>query len=84
MISKATPITISIPPIWPKLWRRLEDFLRDQTGLGGFIDFVAGTGERVDDLTTFEQRRIYHYFEVSGNRVRMTIEPENLRVVSRA
>lgn len=74
---------VSLPPIWPKLWRRLEEFLRSRTGLDGFLTFIRNTGERADDLTTFEQHSLDNFFEVSGNTVRMIIDPRNLRVVSR-
>jgi hypothetical protein len=71
-----------IPPIWPKLWRRLEEFLRNHQGLNGLLDFIRNTGERADDLTTFEQSSLDNFVQVSGNTVRMTIDPKNLRVVS--
>lgn len=74
---------LTIPPVWPKLWRRLEEFLRTPRSLAGFKAFLRNTRERADDLTTFEQRSIDHFFEVTGNQVRMNIAPENLRVVSR-
>ena len=52
----------SIPPIWPKLWRRLEEFLRSRTGLAGFLIFIRNTGERADDLTNFEQHSLDNFF----------------------
>lgn len=71
-----------ISPIWPKLWRRLEEFLRNNQGLAGFLEFIHDSGERADDLTTFEQSSLDNFMEVNGNTVRMTIDPHNLRVVS--
>ena len=71
-----------ISPIWPKLWRRLEEFLRNNQGLDGFLDFIHDSGERADDLTTFEQSSLDDFMEVEGNTVRMTVDPRNMRVVS--
>jgi hypothetical protein len=50
--------------------------------LGGFLDFVRATGERADDLTTFEQSSLDNFMEVIGDKVRMTVDPRLLRVVS--
>jgi endonuclease YncB( thermonuclease family) len=71
-----------IPPIWPKLWRRLDEFLKDNEGLDGFLEFIRAKGERADDLTTFEQRSLDNFMVVNGNNIRMNIDPRNLRVVS--
>ena len=71
-----------IPPIWPKLWRRLEEFLRNHQGLDGFLDFIRATGERADNLITFEQSSLDNFMHVDGDRVRMTIDPRDLRVQS--
>jgi endonuclease YncB( thermonuclease family) len=72
----------TIAPIWPKLWRRLEEFLRNHEGLDGFLDFIRATGERADNLTTFEQSSLDNFMEVIGDTVRMTLDPRLLRVVS--
>lgn len=81
--------TATIAPIWPKLWRRLEEYYRrrDASGntprnLNGFLAFLRRSGERADDLTTFEQKSIDHFFAVSGNKVKMLVPPESIRVVS--
>ena len=71
-----------IPPIWPKLWRRLEEFLRNHTGLIGFLEFIRATGERADNLNTFEQSSLDNFMQVTGDTVRMTVDPRDLRVVS--
>jgi hypothetical protein len=71
-----------IAPVWPKLWRRLEEFLRNHQGLNGFLDFIRDSGERADDLTTFEQSSLDNFMNVNGNTVRMTVDPRDLRVVS--
>ena len=71
-----------ISPIWPKLWRRLEEWLRNNEGLGGFLDFIHDSGERADNLITFEQHSLDDFIEVVGNTVRMKVDPRNIRVVS--
>jgi hypothetical protein len=72
----------TIAPIWPKLWRRLEEYLRTPRNLSGFLQFLRESGERADNLTTFEQQSIDHFFDVNGNTVKMTVPPESIRVVS--
>jgi endonuclease YncB( thermonuclease family) len=74
----------TIPPIWPKLWRRLEEFLRSQTSLAGFIGFLEERDERVDILSVMDERGLQDLVEVQGDTVRMIEPPENLRVVAEA
>lgn len=74
---------LSIPPIWPKLWRRLETHLRKNTSLQGFLDFLAKENERVDILPIFEERGLQDIVTVVGNKVRLTVSPENIRVVGK-
>ena len=79
----------TIPPVWPKLWRRLEEYFRrrDANGqfpadISNFLAFLRRSGERADELPTFEQKSIEHFFDVVGDTVSMRTDPENLRVVS--
>jgi endonuclease YncB( thermonuclease family) len=74
----------SIPPIWPKLWRRLETHFRNNTSLKGFIDFLTKENERVDILPIMEERGLQDIVKVTGNKVRLTVLPENVRVVANA
>jgi endonuclease YncB( thermonuclease family) len=74
----------TIPPIWPKLWRRLDEFLRNNNSLTGFIAFLAKSNERIDILSIMEERGLQDLVEVQGNRVRLLEPPENLRVVAKA
>jgi hypothetical protein len=74
----------TISPIWPKLWRRLEEFLRNSNSLAGFLDFLEQKNERLDILPLMEERGLQDAVEVQGNKVKMTEPPENLRVVGRA
>jgi hypothetical protein len=73
----------AIHPIWPKLWRRLDEFLRNADSLDGFIDFLEQRNERIDILSIMEERGLQDVVKVQGNRVWMTEPPENLRVVGR-
>lgn len=74
----------TIPPIWPKLWRRLDEYFREDASLDGFIAFLEARNERVDVLPSMEERGVQDVVEVSGSVVRLTVPPENLRVVARA
>jgi hypothetical protein len=72
----------TIKPIWPKLWRRLEEYLLTHDGLGDFKIWLEEKGERVDILTIVEERGLEDVVNVDGNKVKLTVEPENLRVVT--
>jgi hypothetical protein len=74
----------TIPPIWPKLWRRLDEYLRRGAPLSGFKAWLAQRNERIDVLPAMEQRGMDALVDVTGNTVRLLENPENLRVVSKA
>ncbi len=75
----------TIKPIWPKIWRRLEEYLRNQNSLNGFIDWLEDRNERVDILSIMEERGIQDIVEVdNSNKVKLKEKPENLRVVGEA
>jgi hypothetical protein len=74
----------TIRPIWPKLWRRLDEFLRKHNSLAGFHDFLAQKNERLDILSIMEERGLQDVVKVQGNKVRLLESPENLRVVGKA
>ena len=74
----------TIPPIWPKLWRRLQEFERTHDGLTGFIDFLAAKNERIDVLDIMEERGLQDLVSVSGDKVKLLEPPQNLRVVGDA
>lgn len=73
----------TIPPIWPKLWRRLDEFLRKSNSLAGFVDFLEQRNERIDILSIMEERGLQDVVDVQGNTVRMIEPPENLRIVGK-
>jgi endonuclease YncB( thermonuclease family) len=74
----------TIPPVWPKLWRRLDTYTRKQNSLAGFLAFLEKANERIDVLSVMEERGLHDIIKVKGNKVRMTEPPENLRVVGKA
>jgi endonuclease YncB( thermonuclease family) len=74
----------TIPPIWPKLWRRLEEFLRQKDSLDGFLDFLENRNERVDIMSTMEECGLQDLVEVYENKVRLKEDPVNIRVVGKA
>jgi hypothetical protein len=74
----------TIAPIWPKLWRRLQEYFRTNTDLSGFVAFLAAKNERIDVLDVMEERGLQDLVKVKKNKVSLTQDPENLRVVSAA
>jgi endonuclease YncB( thermonuclease family) len=71
----------TIDPIWPKLWRRLEEYFRSADSLTGFIEFLEVKNERIDILSEMEERGLQDIVEVQGDLVKLTESPENIRVV---
>ena len=75
----------TIKPIWPKLWRRLEEYLRHHTSPSGFRDWLEDKkSERIDILDIMEERGLHDLVKVTGKKVRLTEPPENLRVRGKA
>lgn len=84
-----TGVTISdtsslstINPIWPKLWRRLDEYFNNHQNLNDFLTWLDAKGERVDILPSMERKGLDDVVKVQGNNVGLTESPENLRVVS--
>jgi endonuclease YncB( thermonuclease family) len=73
-----------IPPIWPKLWRRLEAYLRNNSSLAGFIAFLEEKNERIDVLFKMSEVGLQDLVKVDGDSIRLLQPPENLRVVAKA
>jgi endonuclease YncB( thermonuclease family) len=74
----------AIPPIWPKLWRRLEEYFRNHNSLSDFIAFLEEKNERVDVLSEMDERGLQDVVKVRGDKVNLTEPPENLRIRARA
>jgi endonuclease YncB( thermonuclease family) len=74
----------TVAPIWPKLWRRLDEYLRKNKSLAGFVQFLENSNERVDVLNVMEERGFQDLVEVRNSTVRMIEPPENLRFIAKA
>ena len=75
----------TIKPIWPKIWRRLDEYPGNQDSLNGFIDRLGDRNRWVDILSIMGERRIQHIVEVvNSNKVKLKKKPENLGVVGEA
>jgi endonuclease YncB( thermonuclease family) len=74
----------TIAPVWPKLWRRLDEYLRKNASLDGFAAFLEERNERIDILSTMEEQGLQDVVEVDGDTVRLKQPPENLRVRAKA
>jgi len=72
----------TIPPIWPKLWRRLETFLKKNRPLAEFVPFLASKNERMRIASSGKERGFAEMVAVQGDQVRMTESPSELIVIS--
>ena len=78
----------SMPPIFPKLWRRLEKYSRntdiaDPGSLSEFKDYLDSLREeRVFIVTEGRSTGFDNVVAVEGNRVKLNCLPEDLIVVS--
>lgn len=82
-ISSLTSLA-TISPIWPKLWRRLETHVKAGRPMSDFVDFLARENERIDILSIMEERGLQDVVKVQGDKVRLTVAPEDIRVVGEA
>lgn len=80
-VTKASDLS-TIPPIWPKIWRRLDEYFNSHQNLGDFLAWLEAKNERVDILPTMDRKGLDDVVKVQGNKVSLTESPENLRVVS--
>jgi hypothetical protein len=70
----------TIAPIFPKLWRRLEEYLRNHQSLAGFKSWLASRDS--ETLSTITDGRTSISFDnvvdVQGDVVRMLYSPEDM------
>jgi endonuclease YncB( thermonuclease family) len=71
------PSLATMPPIFPKLWRRLQKYGRST--LADFIAFVAATNEQVTTMSDDRDLQLEDVIRVSGDMVRLTYPPEDLK-----
>jgi endonuclease YncB( thermonuclease family) len=69
-----------IPPIFPKLWRRLEEYFRNHSNLADFIDWLAARDS--EKLSTLSDQRtaisLDNVVEVQGNTIRLLYSAEDM------
>ena len=69
-----------IPPIFPKLWRRLEEYFRNHSNLAEFIKWLAARDS--EKLSTLSDQRTAISFdnvvEVQGNTIRLLYGAEDM------
>jgi endonuclease YncB( thermonuclease family) len=70
----------TIPPIFPKLWRRLEEYLRNHIGLSGFKPWLAARDS--EKLSTISDGRTSISFDnivdVQGDTVKLLYVPDDI------
>ena len=59
----------TIDPIWPKRWRRLDEYFRNHQNLDDFLTWLDAKGGRVDILPRMERKGLEDVVEVNGNSV---------------
>jgi hypothetical protein len=64
--------------ILPKLFRRLIGFMGDGGSIEGFKDYLAANPDPVLELQSGHFTNLDTFVEVTGEKVRLTVEPENL------
>jgi endonuclease YncB( thermonuclease family) len=64
--------------ILPKLFRRIVSFMGDGGGIQGFKNFLEANPDPVMELKTGHFTNLDTFVEVTGEKVRLTVEPENL------
>ena len=73
-----------LQPIFPKLWRRLRDYIRDRyfseeaDTLDAFIDYLRLQEERVHIVSQSRSTTLDEIVIVEGNTVRMELPPKDL------
>ncbi|MEC4748959.1 hypothetical protein [Methylomicrobium sp. Wu6] len=69
--------------ILPKLFRRIINFMGDGGGIDGFKDYLAANPEPVLELKAGHFSNLDTFVEVTRNKVRLTVEPEDLVFVEK-
>ncbi|CAL1238945.1 hypothetical protein [Candidatus Methylocalor cossyra] len=64
--------------ILPKLFRRIVSFMGQGGGIEGFKDYLADNPDPVLALKTGHFTNLDTFVEVTGNEVKLTVEPEGL------
>jgi hypothetical protein len=64
--------------ILPKLFRRIINFMGDGGSIDGFKGYLAANPDPVMELKTGHFTNLDTFIEVTGNKVKLAVEPENL------
>ena len=64
--------------ILPKLFRRIINFMGGGGSIGGFKDYLAVNPDPVMELKTGHFTHLDTFVEATGDKVRLTVEPEDL------
>ena len=64
--------------ILPKLFRRIIAFMGDGGSIVGFQDYLAAHPDPVLELSNCHSTHLDTFVEVTGNKVKLTVKPENL------
>ncbi|MGH7358909.1 MAG: hypothetical protein ACREJR_08850, partial [Candidatus Rokuibacteriota bacterium] len=68
--------------VFPKLFRRLAEYLKVSTSMIGFLPWLEATKEQVLDLTTSGFTHLDDLLDRSGRTISMKVDPEKIVVVS--
>lgn len=74
----------TLPPIFPKLWRRLDNYTNDNdfkwasNTLGAFDDYLDEQNDRLTIKTNAHKTGFDNIVKVTGNTLRMSEKPEDL------
>lgn len=78
----------TLPPIFPKLWRRIDRYVRDETlfdpeaPFRNLKQFIERTGERVNILSEQRFTGFDNIIDTTDTTVRMTVDPHDIVVIS--
>jgi hypothetical protein len=76
------PVLLDLPPIFPKLWRRLEAFYqRPSNRKKGIKEFIKELSRGKDRLFTIPDGRAIKFstaLEAEGNKIKMLYKPEEM------
>ena len=78
----------TLPPIFPKLWRRIDKFVRDETlfddeaPFRNLKEFIGRTNERVAILSQQIFTGFDNVIETTDTTVKLTVDPHDLVVIS--
>ncbi len=76
------PSLAAIDPIWPKLWRRFDEYLNDHSSMKDFIIWLEAKNERVIIIDRADETGFANIINMQGNKISLIQNPENLMVIT--